>query len=85
MTGLEAYEIVKEECRYAFGQTANGDRVRESLPIIEKELKAFEIIKRYSNRMLFQEWSDGSKTLSIEVFEKLSEEEFDLLKEVLEK
>ena len=40
--GLEAYEIVKEECGYAFGGTANGDRVRKSLPIIEKELKEGE-------------------------------------------
>ena len=45
MNGLEALEIVKYECGFAFGGTANGDRVRESLPVIEKELKALEIIK----------------------------------------
>lgn len=35
----KALEIVKEECSYAFGGTANGDRVRENLHIIEQELK----------------------------------------------
>ena len=36
--GLEALKIIKEECSFAFGGTANGDRVRENLPIIENEL-----------------------------------------------
>ena len=45
--GLEALEIVKEECSYTFGQTANGDRVRENLSIIEKELKDHEYWQKF--------------------------------------
>lgn len=73
--GLEAYEIVKEECGYAFGQTANGDRVRKNLPIIEKELKEgekdhelkVEICEYFGLDNLFP-YNDNSK-----IMEKLKE------------
>lgn len=77
--GLKAYKIVAEECSFAFGQTANGDRVRENLPIIEKELKALELLL---DKVLDK---DGLDEYVDMFFEKclINEEEYNLLKEVL--
>ena len=113
--GLEAYEIVKEECGYAFGQTANGDRVRKNLPIIEKELKegekdhelketqghyydiqfkkskkekAFDIISKKGiivNGLIKSKDLEEYNILCLNhgMTELLTQEEYDLLKEVL--
>lgn len=96
--GLEAYKIVKEECGFAFGGTANGDRVRENLPIIEKELKALKIIKEKEvnvrNLIDYELNHDNSYEEYLDDYnyadnyfelghELLTQEEYDLLKEVL--
>ena len=44
--GLEALEVIEEECSFAFGQTANGDRVRENLSIIKEEFKEYEELQK---------------------------------------
>ena len=44
--GLEALEVIEKECSFAFGQTANGDRVRENLSIIKEEFKEYEELQQ---------------------------------------
>ena len=83
--GLEALKYLKENKRKHW---LDGDNSNECLEIIEKELKALEIIKSkpvstnwfvfykdYDEYYLDCEYADTSK--------RLTEEEYDLLKEVL--
>lgn len=96
MNGLEALEIVKYECGFA------DDRVRESLPIIKKELKdgekhkkAFEVVRDFVKDMkkcvdiVFPPENTKYTTVLVSCdafeynYECKSQEEFDLLKEVM--
>ena len=83
MTALEAFERIKKTPTYAdymlikdFHPTCVG--------MVEKVLKAFEIIKekKVNIRCLMSNWSLG-KYNSYKSHISLTEEEFDLLKEVL--
>jgi hypothetical protein len=95
MNGLEAldYLLDKQEKleKYGSSGTISVSKQRECLNAIEKELKAFEIIKRTALRLVSLEdetticpkgkhaFYDGE----LYQYEELTKDEFDLLKEVL--
>ena len=80
--GLEALEKIKNwECFVDFELETNGEKeFANELSIIEKELKALEIIKPY---FTFGTW-DKNHVLKYKCYPKyLSQEEYELLREVL--
>lgn len=82
MTGLEALDNLVQSCF----NPCDSDEVLNDKAIVEKELKALEIIKKKTvDIWLIQ----NKKTLKqynsmVDESRQLTEEEFDLLKEVLE-
>ena len=79
--GLEALEKIKKEY-FVDGRLPLIDRVRFEL--IEKELKALEIIKAKASIDLLEELNDDEPHwLDIGCSTKLTQEEYDLLKDVL--
>ena len=81
MTGLDALKEINKVIPYA--------HITNEYKIIEKELKALEIIKekRVDIEFLFEEWEEQSEyalenyNMNHEI--ELTKEEFDLLKEIL--
>ena len=84
--GLEALERIKNwELFIDFEIDTNGmEEFGEEIKIIEKELKAFDIIKQkqVNVKCIMSGWGLG-KYNSYKSHEKLTEEEYDLLREVL--
>lgn len=86
--GLEALEVSKQLKDFVLEFIKNGlDRrfIHGSFDIIEKELKALEIIK---NKKVCVVWlrnglSAYNSTAALYKLPRLTEEEYDLLKEVL--
>ena len=96
MNGLEALdgikycsEMLKDNHRIGNRDSANQeikemvDRLNYRIPIIEKELKALEIIKKKQVNLRYFSVGDLVLYNSLEHTIELTQEEFTLLKEVL--
>lgn len=86
--GLEALEISKQLKDFVLKFVKNGlDRrlIHVSFDIIEKELKALEIIKSKEVNVAWLTYTDGLKEYNCGKFigSYLTQEEYDLLREVL--
>ena len=83
MKGLEALEKIKNwECFVDFEIDTNGEKeFGEELSIIEKELKALEIIKKDTHILN----DEGVERIIIPFYDNIftDKEEYELLKEVL--
>ena len=94
--GLEALKyarIVDYTTDVALGKREPNKKLEESFNIIEKDLKAFEIIKPFLKNIRLEENEKGEYEILIDVVNSdkplviamvNSKEEYDLLKEVLE-
>ena len=86
MKGLEALKNIKREAGTPYFSTLYDiDMWREDFAIVEKELKALEIIKsKKVNVIIFQGCNDLKEYNKYLIkWKRLTEEEFILLKEVL--
>ena len=80
--GLEALKELSDELYYCNDKEMSKTHI-ESRLIVEKELKALEIIKKKANIVLLDELNDEHYWLDIACNTKLTQEEYDLLEEVL--
>lgn len=88
MTGLEALNIIVDKCaikeynKNGYLISWIGTTDKECI-VIEKELKALELIKEHNIVVAFLRTCPSVEFYNNAKIDKLSKEEFDLLKEVL--